>query len=78
MKTFAPLGPTYRWVLKQEGRLWQKWREYKTRRIIDSLPDHILQDIGWPLVEHDRKPDGSETPLSKDGPSQGKGSSSNH
>ena len=60
MKTYAPPQPLYRWVLKREGRLCQKWREYKTRRTIDCLRDHILQDTGWPFVEHDCMPDGTE------------------
>ena len=47
--TTAPL-----WIL--ELQIWAyEGRVRRSRRVLESLPEHILHDIGWPNVD-DRLP----------------------
>ncbi len=41
-----PLGP-FRAAL-------ETWRSFKALRRLESMPDHILKDIGWPASDADR------------------------
>jgi uncharacterized protein YjiS (DUF1127 family) len=37
------------------GPLARRWRKARTHRHINELPDHILDDIGWPDAYMDRR-----------------------
>jgi uncharacterized protein YjiS (DUF1127 family) len=37
------------------GPLARRWRKARTHRHINELPEHILDDIGWPAAYMDQR-----------------------
>lgn len=52
---FFPLTPAGLLpLLSGVSALIQRWRSFRALRQLESMPDHILKDIGWPASGADR------------------------
>ena len=47
------------------GPLARRWRKARTHRHINELPDHILDDIGWPEAYMDLRVKDDASPRAK-------------
>lgn len=48
------------------GPLARRWRKARTHRHINELPDHILDDIGWPAAYMEPAGQGRRSPKGED------------
>jgi hypothetical protein len=47
-KTHTAQSPSFDWLRLLVARVSVEWQRRKTERMLESLPQEIRKDIGWP------------------------------